>query len=90
MTDSFRCATEIKTDSFKGNGLIASGIPGKKRNHPLLHRKRNPYGQFRIEIQAFRNGKAVSVVNKMVVTRLPHPLYLGKDAPDSPFGIHTN
>ncbi len=49
-----------------------------------------PYGQFRIEVQAFRNGKAVSVVNEMVVTRLPRPIHWGKDAPDSPFGIHTN
>ena len=49
-----------------------------------------PYGQFRVEAQAFRNGKPVSVVNEMVVTRLPRPLYWKKDAPDSPFGIHTN
>ena len=28
--------------------------------------------------------------HEMVVTRLPRPLYWKKDAPDSPFGIHTN
>ena len=49
-----------------------------------------PYGQFRVEVQAFRNGKPVSVVNEMVVTRLPRPVYWDRDAPDSPFGIHMN
>lgn len=47
-------------------------------------------GQFRIEARAYRNGKAVSVPNEFVVTRLPRPAYWGKDAPDSPFGIHSN
>lgn len=49
-----------------------------------------PYGQFRIEVQAFRNGKAVSVINEIVITRLQRPIFWGKDAPDSPFGIHAN
>lgn len=54
------------------------------------HRNMKPYGQFRVEAQAFRNGKPVSVVNEMVVTRLPRPVYWGADAPNSPFGIHMN
>lgn len=48
-----------------------------------------PYGQFRVEVQAFRGGKAVSPVNEIVVTRLERPVYWGKDAPDSPFGVHV-
>ena len=48
-----------------------------------------PYGQFRIEVQAFRNGKPVSRVNELVVTRIKRPLYWGRDAKDSPFGVHV-
>lgn len=48
-----------------------------------------PLGQFRIEVQAMKDGKAVSPVNELVVTRLARPKYWGKFAPNSPFGIHV-
>lgn len=48
-----------------------------------------PLGQFRVEVQARKDGKAVSPVNELVVTRLPRPKYWGKFAPNSPFGIHA-
>ena len=48
-----------------------------------------PLGQFRVEVQAKKDGKAVSPANELVVTRLPRPKYWGKFAPDSPFGIHA-
>ena len=50
---------------------------------------KRPFGQFRVEVQLFRNGKAVSPVNEMVATRIVRPRYWGKDAPDSAFGVHV-
>lgn len=46
-------------------------------------------GQFRVEAQLFRENIPVSPVNELVVTRLERPVYEDRDAPDSPFGIHT-
>ena len=48
-----------------------------------------PRGQFRVEVQARKDGKAVSPINELVVTRLSRPKYWGKFAPNSPFGIHA-
>ncbi len=49
---------------------------------------RTPYGLFRVETWVERDGKPVSPINEIVVTRLQRPVYWGKDAPDSPFGGH--
>ncbi len=51
--------------------------------------KERPYGGFRIEVWIERDGAPISAVNEIVVYRLRRPLFWGKDAPDSPFGIHT-
>ena len=51
--------------------------------------KDHPYGQFRIEVSAFRSGRRISPVNEFVVTRIQRPVHWGKDAPDSPFGGHA-
>lgn len=48
-----------------------------------------PLGQFRIEAQVFQKDRALSPVNEFIVTRIPRPVFWGKDAPDSPFGIHV-
>ncbi len=48
-----------------------------------------PFGQFRLEAQAFHGDKPVSPPNELVLTRLPRPVHWGEDAPDSPFGIHV-
>ncbi|MDD3586628.1 MAG: hypothetical protein PHQ75_05555 [Thermoguttaceae bacterium] len=48
-----------------------------------------PRGQFRVDVRAVRDAQDVSPVAEFVVTRLARPLYWGKDAPDSPFGIHV-
>ena len=48
-----------------------------------------PLGQFRIEASLFRNGRPVSPVNEFIVTRILRPVFWGKDAPESPFGIHV-
>ncbi len=50
---------------------------------------KRPLGQFRVEVQLFGNGKALSPVNEMVATRVVRPRYWNKDAPDSPFGVHV-
>ena len=50
-------------------------------NHPL--------GQFRIELSVKKDGALISPYNELVATRLDRPVYWGKDAPDSPFGIHV-
>lgn len=47
------------------------------------------YGPFRVEAWVERDGKRVSACNELVVYRLRRPRYYGKDAPDSPFGIHV-
>ena len=48
-----------------------------------------PLGQFRVELQLFRDGEALSPVNEMVATRVVRPRYWNKDAPDSAFGVHV-
>lgn len=48
-----------------------------------------PFGQFRVEAWAERDGTRITAVTELVVTRLPRPLYWGKDAPASPFGVHA-
>lgn len=47
-----------------------------------------PFGPFRIEVWAERDGKRISPFNEVVITRIRRPVYWGKDAPDSPFGGH--
>lgn len=47
-----------------------------------------PFGQFRVEVQAFQDDKPVSPIAEYVVSRFRRPKYWGKDAPNSPFGIH--
>lgn len=47
-----------------------------------------PFGQFRVEVWAERDGKRISPFNEVVITRIRRPVYWGKDAPDSPFGGH--
>lgn len=51
---------------------------------------RRPYGSFRIEawVEAPR-GKRLSGHNEIVLHRLRRPRYENRDAPESPFGIHT-
>ncbi len=66
-------------------------VSEKKRSGTIRYDRfpKRPYGQFRVEVQLFRNGKAVSPVNEMVATRIVRPRYWGKDAPDSAFGVHV-
>ncbi|MDO4574204.1 MAG: hypothetical protein Q4D98_03205 [Planctomycetia bacterium] len=47
-----------------------------------------PFGQFRVNLQAFAGEKPCSMVAEYVVSRFRRPVYWGKDAPHSPFGIH--
>lgn len=47
-----------------------------------------PFGPFRIEVWAERDGKRVSPYNEIIITRVRRPIYWGKDAPNSPFGGH--
>lgn len=48
-----------------------------------------PFGQFRIEVQARQGDREIAPIAEFVVTRLKRPIYWGKDAPDSMFGIHV-
>ena len=66
---------------------ISKADPTARISYLLFPEK--PLGQFRVEVQAFKNATAVSPVNEIIVTRLERPRYWGKDAPDSPFGIHV-
>ena len=49
-----------------------------------------PYGPVRVEAWVERGGDRVSPFNELIVYRLRRPRYWGKDAPRSPFGVHTN
>ncbi|MBN2451754.1 MAG: hypothetical protein JXR77_15305, partial [Lentisphaeria bacterium] len=49
-----------------------------------------PLGSFRAEVWAERDGSALSPVQELVFHRVRRPRYWGRDAPDSPFGVHTN
>ncbi len=50
----------------------------------------NSLGQFRVETWIEdAKGQRRSAFNEMVVTRLRRPHFWGKDAPDSPFGVHA-
>lgn len=48
-----------------------------------------PLGSFRLEAWVESDGQKLSPVSEIVVHRLRRPRYWGKDAPDSPFGVHT-
>lgn len=49
------------------------------------------FGAFRIEGRVEDpSGKPLSPWNELVMTRLRRPRYWGKDAPNSPFGIHLD
>lgn len=50
----------------------------------------SPLGQFRINAQLFRDGKAASPVAEYVICRIQQPPYWEKDAPNSPFAIHVD
>ncbi len=78
-----------------------SNIWGKTKDLPRIVPDRNegeidyavfpetPFGQFRVNVQAFRGSQEISPIAEYIVTRLKRPLYWGKDAPESPFGIHV-
>ncbi len=47
-------------------------------------------GLFRVEASVVdAAGKVISPIAETVVARLPRPRYWGKDAPESPFGVHV-
>jgi hypothetical protein len=48
------------------------------------------YGSFRLEACVERDGEQVSPWDEVVWHRLHRPRYWGKDAPNSPFAVHTN
>ncbi len=48
----------------------------------------HPYGSYRVEAWAEKAGRRVTPMNELIVHRLRRPFYWGKDAPDSPFGVH--
>lgn len=52
--------------------------------------KERKYGPFRIECHVEHEGKKISPISEIVIYRLRKPRYWGKDAPSSPFGVHTN
>lgn len=48
-----------------------------------------PFGAFRVEAWVELNGKPVSPIAETVYFRVRKPRYWKKDAPESPFGVHT-
>jgi len=67
-------------DGFINYGMIKYNVFPEK-----------PYGAFRIEAYVKKpNGERISPYNEIIIHRLHRPRYWMKDAPDSPFGIHTN
>jgi hypothetical protein len=50
-----------------------------------------PFGPHRVEAWVEdAAGRQISAPNELVINRLRRPHYWGKDAPKSPFGVHTN
>ncbi|MBT3375223.1 MAG: hypothetical protein HN742_12340 [Lentisphaerae bacterium] len=49
-----------------------------------------PLGAFRLELWVERVGQRISPTAELVFHRLRKPRYWGRDAPESPFGVHTN
>lgn len=50
-----------------------------------------PFGSFRVEAHVENNkGERISTYNEIIIHRIRRPHYWMKDAPNSPFGIHTN
>jgi len=47
------------------------------------------YGSFRLEARVERGGAVISPWSEMVWHQLHRPRYWGRDAPRSPFGVHT-
>lgn len=72
---------EIRTNAPKDAAFADGTIP-----YQLF--PETPFGQFRIDLQAFQGNEAVSPIAEFVVSRFRRPVYWGKDAPNSPFGIH--
>jgi len=52
--------------------------------------REKPLGAFRLETWVEENGKLLSPVYELVMTRIRRPVYENRDAPDSPFGDHVN
>lgn len=63
---------------------------GAPRPLNVDHFPERPFGAFRLELWAERDGVAVSPTAELVFHRLRKPRYWGRDAPNSPFGVHTN
>ncbi len=49
-----------------------------------------PVGQVLVTAWAERDGARLTADEELVVTRLPRPVAWGRDAPDSPFGVHVD
>jgi len=47
-------------------------------------------GAFSIQAWVESDGKPISQVSELVVLRMRRPRYWGKDAPESPFGVHVS
>jgi len=72
-------------DTPIGEGFLHSG----KLQYDVFPDK--PYGAFRVEAWVENSsGERISPYNEIVLYRLRRPRYWMKDAPKSPFGVHTN
>ncbi len=78
---------------------VESPLPDVRLRQGKLHQGRmryaifpgRSYGTHRIEAWVEdATGRRLSPETELVVHRLRRPRYWGKDAPNSPFGIHTN
>ncbi len=83
-TDLYGTETALEAPALSGNGALKDA-----RLDFSAALKERPFGCFRVEAWLERDGKPVSPVNEIVVYRLRRPLFWGKDAPESPFGVHT-
>lgn len=93
----------LATGSYNGAFLNAKvvNVYGEEKNLPRVKIPENGSGSirydvfparglgvFRLEVWAEMDGKRISPFSELVMTRIRRPVYEGKDAPDSPFGIH--
>jgi hypothetical protein len=81
VTDLYGETKEVNDIKLKA-GKVAYG----KINFGVFPNK--PLGCFRVESWIEEDGKRISPFNELVVSRVRVPRYWGKDAPNSPFGVH--
>ncbi len=84
VVDLYGESRELEPVAIKGSGLVS----GTFAITPFAERQN---GSLRVEAWVQNEtGERVSPFQEIIIHRLQRPRYWGKDAPDSPFGVHVD